>query len=151
MTIIWRFNTIFAAIADFFIFGQKLKYYHILGLVGMTACTVLLGVDKASEQKSAKNGLQPLPLWMPLLTGFMVPVSMAANAMLNKHLNSPRVGFNPSKLTFTTIGFQNVIILAIGAILWSNGTLIFDREKFYVGMLSSCILSIGIVSIQNAL
>ena len=118
---------------------------HFLGLIGMTACTILLGVDKAQEAQSTENVAAILPLWIPLVTGFLVPIFFAINAILTKHLTSDRVGFNPSKLTYSTLGFLNIFILLLGIILWSNGTLIFDKPAFFIGMVSSSILTIGIV------
>ena len=102
-----------------------MKYYHWIGLFSITICTVLIGVDKSLGQKVETSIKKVLPIWIPIITGFLVPISMAINALLTKHLTSERIGFNPTKITFTSLGGQNVVILIIGIILWSNETLIF--------------------------
>ena len=76
---------------------------------------------------------------------------MAINAILTKHLTSERIGFNPTRITFSSLGGQNVIILIIGVILWSNGTLVFSKKYFILGLISSFVLGFGVVFIQNAI
>lgn len=49
ITIIWRFSVFMTAFAERFIFGIKLKYFHWIGLISIFICTVLIGLNKASE------------------------------------------------------------------------------------------------------
>lgn len=51
-TIIWRVNVFVLALADFIFYGQKLKYFHIVGLVFITICTILVSIEGIKNDES---------------------------------------------------------------------------------------------------
>ena len=47
MTVIWRLNVFMSAFSDRIMYKQELKYFHVVGLVSITVCVVLIGIDKS--------------------------------------------------------------------------------------------------------
>ena len=73
-----------AAFADYILFGQKLKYYHWIGLVSCVTCTVLIGLSKVvtPEVKDSKNDVVALfPAWVPILLALMMAIMLTTNTM----------------------------------------------------------------------
>ena len=93
LTVIWRLNVFMTAFGDFLIYKEKLRYFHIIGLVSITTCTILIGVDQAIHEKQNSDKIAIIPSWIPILICLLVPVTMTINAMLTKHLVSTRIGF----------------------------------------------------------
>jgi len=84
ITIIWRSSVFMAAFADYILFGQKLKYYHWIGLVSCVTCTVLIGLSKVvtPEVKDSKNDVVALfPAWVPILLALMMAIMLTTNTM----------------------------------------------------------------------
>ena len=67
-----------------------MKYYHIIGLVGIVACTVCIGLNKPTPTKVHEEFV---PMWIPVLLAILAPAFMTVNAMLIKHLTIERIGF----------------------------------------------------------
>ena len=88
---------------------------------------------------------------MPLFTGLLVPIGMAKNVIITKHLTSERVGFDATRMTFTCIGGMSLIEIVIAVFLWKYELMRWDLKYFLVGLMTSIIMSIGIVAMQNAI
>ena len=60
ITVIWSLNPLYMAACDYFLFNEKLKYFHIIGTVLIVACTILLSlkpliiVDDMAEIEEAQ-------------------------------------------------------------------------------------------------
>ena len=73
-----------AALADYIIFGQKLKYYHFIGLVSCVTCTVLIALSKVvtPDAKGEKLDVEILfPAWVPILLAIIMAVMLTTNTM----------------------------------------------------------------------
>lgn len=44
-------DPLFMAIIDFILFGQKLKYYHIIGVAAIVACSVIISLSDYFTKK----------------------------------------------------------------------------------------------------
>ena len=56
ITVIWRISIFMGAFSDYLIFGQKLKYYHYIGLILIFMCSVLIAFDHMPKEKAIVNG-----------------------------------------------------------------------------------------------
>ena len=45
ITTIWSVNPLFLAIMDAIVFSQKLKYFHVIGMISIVICTVVLSIS----------------------------------------------------------------------------------------------------------
>lgn len=122
---IWSVNPLFMAICDKLIFGQELRYFHTLGMLAIVICTVVIslagmGSDKhVSSHTEATLNVEPtVPTWVPVLFGVVTPMTFCTNGILTKHITSPRVGFDPSRLSFNVYFLVNLLILIYAIIYW---------------------------------
>ena len=68
VTIIWRGSIFVTALFDYIIYGQRLKYYHFIGLFACVGCTVLTGVSKMVYNDDEQVLVyKPIPVWIPIL------------------------------------------------------------------------------------
>jgi len=89
------------------------------------------------------------PTWVPVLFGLITPCSFTSNGVLTKHLTSEKVGFNPSRISFSAYLIVNILVLLFAIPYWVKVE--FSAYLFWVGFAGSIINTLGIVSIQNAL
>ena len=95
ITIIWRAAVFTTAVADWLWFGQKLKYYHHIGLLAIVICVGLISwakIEKGSEKINVQ--VKIAPVWIPLMFAVLATIFMTFNTMQVKHLTQPRIGFN---------------------------------------------------------
>ena len=62
ITTIWNAGPLFTSIMDLIMFNQKMKYYHIIGMVPLVLCSVVLSLQDLIYPKeegfvNAKNKL----------------------------------------------------------------------------------------------
>ena len=55
ITVIWCVHPLFIAIADYFIFGTKLKYFHIIGMTLIVTGTILITLQKFIIKEEAQT------------------------------------------------------------------------------------------------
>lgn len=73
---------------------------------------------------------------------------LTTNGLLSKHLSSPRVNFDATRLSFTAYMTSNAVLLFIALIYWTQVS--FHKEMFWVGLGGSIIDNIGDVLMINA-
>jgi drug/metabolite transporter (DMT)-like permease len=49
---IWSIEPFFNSVADYFIYGQKMHYYHIIGVMSMVICSVVICMKDFMESES---------------------------------------------------------------------------------------------------
>ena len=117
ITIIWRSSVFMAALADYIIFGQKLKYYHFIGLISCVTCTVLIALSKVvtPDAKGDKKEVEVLfPAWVPILLAIIMAVMLTTNTMQVKHLTTERVGFDSTRVTFNGLFVNSILVFLLG-------------------------------------
>ena len=77
-------NVLMMAISDYFINDQKLKLYHVIGMISIFLCCVCIGLSK--EVGDVDPTLKFLPMWIPLLFGIAAPAFMTINTLMVKHM-----------------------------------------------------------------
>ena len=104
VSILWRMNVLMMAFADYFINGQKLKIYHIIGMISILASCICIGFSKEADNigKPAIN-TKFLPMWIPIVVGIAAPLFMTINTLMVKQMTKERVGFKTSRVTFNAI------------------------------------------------
>lgn len=114
------------AFADYMIFGQRLKYYHVIGLVTITSCTVLISGQSYLDAKTAavmpaaavKNDSKLSPAWVPISFALMFPCMVTWNGLITKHITSEKIGFDPSRVTYFTFFIMNTLIMMVSIVIW---------------------------------
>jgi drug/metabolite transporter (DMT)-like permease len=83
ITIIWRSSIFLSALADYILFGQKLKYYHFIGLISCVTCNVLIVLSKIvyPEKVGDKMNLNLFPAWVPILIALIMAIALTSNTM----------------------------------------------------------------------
>mmetsp|Transcript_6732 Transcript_6732/g.11296 ORF Transcript_6732/g.11296 Transcript_6732/m.11296 type:complete len:146 (+) Transcript_6732:318-755(+) len=84
ITGIWAILPLFVAVLDFFFYGQRLKYYHIVGMVCLVACALCITfADSSNGSKVAsiiavrKEGEGVLSSWIPVVIGILAPLTFS--------------------------------------------------------------------------
>lgn len=67
---------------------------------------------------------------------------------LTKDLCDPKIGFNPSTMSFSSYFIVNVLIVIFAIAYWMMVD--FSEYLFWLGMVGSIINTVGIVFMQNA-
>jgi hypothetical protein len=86
---------------------------------------------------------------VPIVFGFITPVFFTTNGMLQKHLSSDRIGFDPSNIASNSIFFTSVIVIIVALPYWVNEH--FDQKIFWIGFIGSIFDTIGKIVSQTAL
>ena len=121
ITTIWVLSIIFTSLADYWMYGEKLKYHHYIGLISIFFCGLFIGMQgmvndaHALKDPSLKT---KFPIWIAILFGVLTPISYCAIAMVSKYLTSPKVGFDEVTISFSTYFITNFIILIGGIPYW---------------------------------
>lgn len=150
MTIIWRAGVFTSALGDYLFFGEKLKYFHILGLISITACILVLNSKNFDGSVETVHKKAEMEAWIPITCAVVFPVLLTWNNLLTKFMTKDKVGFNPSRVTYFTFGLMNIGILAISIPIWIRDKN-FSPELFFVGFVGSCVNILGIICCQNAI
>lgn len=155
ITTIWSVNPLFMAVADYLIYGQRLQYFHIIGLIAIVACTIcislssVVGAQPAPLQANMVADHLKDPIWIPIVFGILTPVTFTVNGILTKHLTGDKMKFNPSTISFSAYLLVNIIVLLCAIPYWQ--AIPFSQYLFWIGLVGSVINTLGIVCIQNAL
>ena len=123
---IWSINPLFMALLDYLFFGQKLKYYHVIGTISIVICTIVIslsGVVLGSGEEEAEVAVavvEPaIATWIPALFGVCTPIFFSINGVLTKSLTKESIGFDATNISFTAYLIVNILLL-FGAIpYWS--------------------------------
>ena len=140
--VLWLTNPITMAIADLYIYGQRSKLYHIIGILSIVVCGSLISFAKNQNEAEILGDEPALPVWAAVLVGALTGCFYTVHQLFTKHLCQPRIGFNAELLTFASY-FQSSIIVSLVSIPWfqNNGVKV---ELFYYG-LGIIVVSIGSV------
>lgn len=142
----------YMAVADYFVNGQKLQYFHVLGMFSMILCSILISLNSfiypVAETDTAISEAPTVSVWIPIIFGLVTPVFFTLNGLLTVHLTS-KTGFNSSRISFNSYFIVNVIITIVAVFYYQ--THYFDMNLFWVGLFGSIVNTLGIVCIQNAL
>jgi len=145
--------------ADFIVYGQKLKYYHHVGLIFITICSICVSYEdimkkNAEKAAAASAGVvaksYPFPIWVPILASLTFPIATTYNSLVTKYITRDDIGFNATRITFTTHGIMNIMILSIGVPYWMHSNS-FDPYLFKVGLGGGILNCLGLICCQNAL
>jgi len=118
VTIIWRVGVFTSALGDYFFFGTKLKYFHILGLLAITACILVLNSKNFDGTVKTEVKEAEMAAWIPISCAVAFPILLTWNNILTKFMTQDKIGFNPSRVTYFTFGLMNIGILAISIPIW---------------------------------
>jgi drug/metabolite transporter (DMT)-like permease len=108
-TSIWSVTPFFMSLADFIIFGNRLKRNHYIGITLIMLCVILLGLRDVLEPKDSvdteiqKESTEPtVPVIVPITFGLLTPICFTLGAITGKHLSQPRIGFNITNVSFNS-------------------------------------------------
>lgn len=98
ITTIWSIDPMCMALSDYVLFGQKLKYYHIIGVLAIVACSAVISMSDYVFEDSPSTYLQvkKSPTWVAVVFGLVAPIAFTTYQSFVKHATSPRVNFEPT-------------------------------------------------------
>jgi len=159
ITCIWSINPLFIAVSDYLIYKQKLKFSHAIGTVALVLCVLFISLASNKDDPIVSQGFvfsskftdslalhksEPLPKWVPIFIGLITPVGFTFNALLFKHLTSPRINFEASTIAFSSYLFVNSIVMVFAIAYWAVAQNFIPR-LFWIGLAGSMINTLGIV------
>ena len=100
ITVIWALGPLYTALADRWLFHQKLQSYHYVGMVLIITCAILIALSPiisppevpvvVGEFGELKPVVTALGSWAPVLMAVFTPVAFAINGMMVKHMTGVR-------------------------------------------------------------
>ena len=76
-------------------------------------------------------------------------MAILVHSVWTKHLTTERIGFDPIDLSFSSLGFINLIILIVAIPYWiTNG---LNQSQFWIGLIGSIISAIGLAALMKAI
>ena len=125
-----------------------MRYYHILGTCSIVLCTIVIslsGVIEGQNKTAETLGEATMPTWVPVIFGLVTPMFFTINGILTKHLTSDKIGFDPSRISFSSYLLVNVIVMIFAIPYWIHYG--FSQYLFWLGLIGSIINTLGIVCI----
>ena len=145
--IIWLINPIIMAIGDLLIFGQKLKMYHIIGILSIVACGVFISLSKNADLALLAD--EPiLPVWAAVLIAALTGTIFNCHQLFLKHLCQPRIGFNAETLTFTSYLTSSILVSICSIPYFLQNEV--QTELFYYGI-GTVITSMGTIFMSKGI
>jgi drug/metabolite transporter (DMT)-like permease len=153
ITTIWSVDPINMAIVDYYLFGQKLKYFHVIGVSSIFVCSLLISLSGYLEGDKPAETIESeayAPTWIPVLFGILAPISFTTFQTYCKHLTSPRLNFKSDQLTFSSYLCVNLVILVVAIVYW-NVSGKFQKNLFYYGFVSGSFDAFGSMMLLKAI
>lgn len=150
ITTIWSVGPLLNAVADYWLYGQKLTVYHAQGMLGMILALFFISFSRiVSVEPVGVYDLEDrsMPAYIPALTACILPILFAASAMTVKHCTLHR-GFDPDTLSFGSYLLVCAPLSLIGVAYWL--TVEFDSSVFFIGFVGAIINNVGIVMLNRA-
>lgn len=165
ITVIWALNPLYMAVADFFINGRRLKWYHLVGTFSMVACSVLLSLSTivgvkptpAVEDIVTDVKKKAFPGYVPVIFGILTPVFFTSQGILTKYMTGERKPgvvlsemdekrkFTADNLNLSTTLYTNILILCAAIPYWC--LVDFNLYLFILGTVGAVINTLGLTSI----
>ena len=153
ITTIWSIHPLFQAFLEYLVFGTKLEFFYIYGMLCIFVCSVLIGLSDiiygreviATDHSSL---FSHLPAWNPVMFGLLTPISFAINGVLSKWLTQDRVGFNASMLTVNSYLLCNLVLVFIMLKYWIQVEFLWDMAGY--ALIGSVLDCVGMVLTTNA-
>ena len=93
ITTLWSVQPLFCAILDYFLNGEKIRIYHIFGIVFIVCsgvCISLSGIPSETHYGYYYSNHvlydHEYPKWIAVMFGILTPLWMIANSLFVKHL-----------------------------------------------------------------
>ena len=97
--------------------------------------------EKVTESVDSE---QLYPIWIPMIFSIFFPLATTYNSLMTKYVTRPEIGFNATRITFTTHALMNILILAVAIPLWMHhGN--FVPYLFKVGLAGGIINCLGLI------
>lgn len=149
VTILWSTHPLFMAIADHFIYGQAIGYYHFIGMALILSSVLILSLKMflyPIEELFDINidTWEAIPPFVPVVFAIVTPIVFTMNGILVRKLTSPDSGinFNGKNLSFASQLLVNTFILIVAISYWQSHH--YSGELFLFGTLGSIINTLGL-------
>lgn len=144
ITSIWCIVSFVMGVADYFLFGIRLKTNQLVGMGLVSVSIVLLGVKDILEPTgtiSIKHIEVTVPVYIPVILAICSTFIFTSSGMMGKHMVQEKHGFQSTTISFTAILIINLLILIVAVVYWAkNG---FDLRCMWLGIISGGAEAIG--------
>ena len=114
--------------------------------MSIVICTILISLQNniiKPQNFVDLGGVSQIPTWIPAVFGLITPVFFSVNGVLTKTLTSEKVGFNATRISFTSYLYVNIVLLVAAIPYWNS--VYFSQKLFWLGFGGSTINVIGLV------
>jgi drug/metabolite transporter (DMT)-like permease len=153
ITTIWAVQPLIAGFLDFCIYGEKLYFHHLVGILMVIASALCISLAPKEDNQvplEMAPGAEVVPKWVAVMFGFMTPCFFVSSGLFIKHLTKPSVGFDPITISFSTSSVVSLIIMILGASWFWQVVEKFQTDLFLLGLVGSIFDTIGKACIQKA-
>jgi drug/metabolite transporter (DMT)-like permease len=157
MTAIWGVQPLFAAFLDWLIYKEPFLLSYAIGIVMMIFCAIAVAFKAPEEiliapvaDVNIKITVEGFPVWPAILLGFITPCVFCAQALYNKHVTAPHVGFDAATLSFGSSSIAGGLLTIVSAAWYFQYVVTWDPTLFWVGLGAAILDTIGKAFIQRA-
>ncbi|CAI2364831.1 unnamed protein product [Moneuplotes crassus] len=158
LTSLFGLSAIFSAVLAYFLFGDRLKIFHVIGIILMLICIVglSLGSTKNSEIElldETAAEISDTPLFYALLSialGIICPISFAGSGMVVRYASN---NYGTKSLQLTLIGFlwYNIVLFPALLITYLGGYQPFIASDFLLNTFCGILGAFSIIVLNKAL
>ncbi|CAI2367431.1 unnamed protein product [Moneuplotes crassus] len=153
LTSLFSFSAIFSALLAYFIFQDRLRIWHGIGIVFMILCIVGLGIG--SEEESELEGLDEsghslfFYSLISILFGILCPVCFSVGGLVVRYF-SDNYNYCPIDLTISCYFWSNVILIICMIFTFEYGSHPFILSEYLQIAASGLLTAIGVVFLNMA-
>ncbi|CAI2371812.1 unnamed protein product [Moneuplotes crassus] len=151
LTSIFGVSALISAVLAYFLFGDKLKNYHIFGMIMIMFCVIGFAFGQTSKihhKTNSENATFYSILSISLAC--LCPLGFALQGMTARY-TSENYGLDSSILTACSYTILNVLYLTVTICMYSTDEHPFILSEYLIILFSGCILYFGVLCVNKAL
>mmetsp|Transcript_15487 Transcript_15487/g.13521 ORF Transcript_15487/g.13521 Transcript_15487/m.13521 type:complete len:249 (+) Transcript_15487:205-951(+) len=147
-------SSIFSAILSYYIFGDKLKNYHIIGMILMLVCIVGLGIGGSTKNQTvlttdgSENSM--LYAFLAVIFGVISPILFALGGVVVNYCDE-HYKFDPFSMSLWMYFFSNIVLTIMWILTYEYGSHPFIWREYLILVFGGVITCIGIIFLNTAL
>mmetsp|Transcript_25254 Transcript_25254/g.28004 ORF Transcript_25254/g.28004 Transcript_25254/m.28004 type:complete len:233 (+) Transcript_25254:369-1067(+) len=153
LTSLFGLSSIFSAIMAYFIFGDKLKMYHIIGMIMMLLCILGLVIGSTKNLNlpcsTTEANSRLLHALIAIILATMCPILSTGGGLTVRYFNWYH-DFNPLDMTISMYFLNNLTLMLPLILTYTYGTHPFILYQYLEIVLSGFIAAIGIMFMNKA-
>mmetsp|Transcript_18623 Transcript_18623/g.16493 ORF Transcript_18623/g.16493 Transcript_18623/m.16493 type:complete len:371 (+) Transcript_18623:56-1168(+) len=154
LTSLFGLSSIFSAILAYYAFGDRLKIFHVLGMILMLICIIGLGFGSTKNMSSPgveSDSSNPIAMALiAVLFGILSPVLFALGGLTVRYYNT-HYNFDAFDMTITMYILDNIILIIAMIFTYKYGSHPFILSEYTEIVASGFVACIGVVLLNQAI